>query len=458
MTGVLPLLLDARRARKKGPEALAQRQRDRLAQMVAFARDKSPYYRELYRGLPDTVDEPTLLPVTSKKELMARFDDWITDRQVTIDTVRALVDDPDRIGERFLGKYTVITTSGTTGLRGIFLMDDRAMAVTNALAVSMMNAWLDGGDILRVLARGGRMAMVIATGGHFATTVAATRMRRSALGRRKVRVFPVHTPTPQMVGELNEFRPTLVAAYASMAKLLASEQEAGRLDINPVLISVTAEGLALDEYDRISKAFHAKVRNGYAANECPFLSYGCENGWLHVNTDWVVFEPVDASYQPTPVGQQSHTVLLSNLANQTQPILRYDLGDSILWRPGPCPCGNPLPAVRVQGRVADVLTFPTDREQPVSIAPLVFGTLVDRIPGIEMFQILQTAPTSLRVRLRLASGADTDRVWAAVRSEIRRVLEEHGLAHVTIERAEEPPEQSAGGKYREVIPLTPTSR
>ena len=458
MTGALPLLLDARRARKEGPDALAQRQRDRLAQMVAFARDRSPYYRELYRGLPDTVDDPTVLPVTSKKELMARFDDWTTDRQVTIDNVRALVDDPDRIGERFLGKYTVITTSGTTGVRGIFLMDDRAMAVTDALAVSMINAWLGGRDLLRLLARGARMAMVIATGGHFATTVAATRMSRSPLGRRKVQVFPVHTPLPEMVGQLNQFRPAVVAAYASMAKLLASEQEAGRLQINPVLISVTAEGLALDEYDRIGRAFHTKVRNGYAANECPFLSYGCEHKWLHVNSDWVVLEPVEADYQPTPAGQQSHTVLLSNLANRTQPILRYDLGDSIVWRPDRCPCGNPLPAVRVQGRAADVLTFPTDRDQPVSIAPLVFGTLVDRIPGIEMFQIVQTAQTSLRVRLRVAAGADTDHVWQTIRSEISRVLEEHGLAHVTVERAEEPPEQSTGGKYREVIPLTPASR
>ena len=454
-TGVLSLLLDARRARKEAPDALARRQRGRLAQMVTYARANSPYYRELYRDLPETVDDPAVLPVTSKKELMARFDDWTTDRQVTIDKVQALVDDPDRIGERFLGKYTVITTSGTTGLRGIFLMDGRAMAVTSALAISMMDAWLGGGDIIRVLARGGRMAMVIATGGHFATTVAATRMRRSALGRRTVQVFPVHTPLPEMVGQLNQFRPALVAAYASMAKLLASEQEAGRLQINPVLISVTAEGLTLDEYDRIGKAFHAKVRNGYAANECPFLSYGCEHKWLHVNSDWVVFEPVHADYQPTPAGQQSHTVLLTNLANRVQPILRYDLGDSILRRPDPCPCGNPLPALRVQGRAADVLTFSTDRNQPVRIAPLVFGTLVDRIPGIEMFQIVQTAPTSLRVRLRLAAGAHTEHVWQAVRSEISRVLAEHALAHVTIERAEEPPEQSAGGKYREVIPLAP---
>lgn len=80
-------------------------------------------------------------------------------------------------------------------------------------------------------------------------------------------------------------------------------------------------------------------------------------GWLHVNVDWVVFEPVDADYRPVAPGEQSHTVLISNLANRVQPILRYDLGDSVLERPDPCPCGNPFPAIRVQGRSADVLTF-----------------------------------------------------------------------------------------------------
>jgi phenylacetate-coenzyme A ligase PaaK-like adenylate-forming protein len=33
--------------------ALRQRQRDRLAEVVAHAREHSPYYRELCRGLPD---------------------------------------------------------------------------------------------------------------------------------------------------------------------------------------------------------------------------------------------------------------------------------------------------------------------------------------------------------------------------------------------------------------------
>jgi phenylacetate-CoA ligase len=171
-----------------------------------------------------------------------------------------------------------------------------------------------------------------------------------------------------------------LTSYATVTKLLASEQEAGRLRINPVLVLLVAEGLAPDEYDRIARVFDTKVGNSYAASECPFLSYSCGHGWLHVNSDWVVLEPVDADYRPVPPGQQSHTVLVSNLANRVQPILRYDLGDSVLQRPDPCPCGNPLPAIRVQGRAADLLTLSTKQGERIPMPPLLFGTSIYQIP------------------------------------------------------------------------------
>ncbi len=66
---------------------------------------------------------------------------------------------------------------------------------------------------------------------------------------------------------------------------------------------------------------------------------------------------------------------------------------------------------------------------------------------------MQTAPATLRVRLRPAPGADGERVWREVRAEIAGLLASHGLGHVAVERAEELPEQSPGGKYRAIVPL-----
>lgn len=449
---ILWIWRDIRRARKEGLDAIRQRQGKRFAEMVAFARVNSPYYRELYQGLPERVENPALLPVTDKKKLMARFDDWVTDRDVTIDKVRPFVENRNLFGKQFLDKYLVITTSGTTGTRGIFLVDQHSLSVIGPLFLKMFGSWLGFRDISRIVLYGGRICLALASGTPTITGVSIARFG-SYLGKA-MRSPSVHTPLPELVTELNKFQPAVLMSYGTMTKLLAGEQEDGRLQIKPVLTIITAEGLTLDEYDRIAKVFSTKIGNLYGSSECPIMSYCCEHQWLHVNADWVVVEPVDANYQPVSPGQTSHTVLISNLANRVQPFLRYDLGDSILERPDPCPCGNPLPAIRVQGRAADMLTFPTERGGQVTLPPLLFGTSVYHIPGIEQFQIVQTAPTNLLVRLRPLDGADPDQVWQTLYYNVTQLLREHKLDHVTLERAEEPPEQSCGGKYREVIPLS----
>lgn len=452
------LARDARRVLRQGPAAIEQRQRTRLAEIVAYARARSPYFRTLYRGLPEEVADPDLLPVTDKKTLMARFDDWVTDREVTLERAQAFVADPGLVGERFQGRYLVTTTSGTSGLRGIFLQDERSVAVGNAVG-QRVRAELKVGDFVRLLRGGGRTAIVSAPGGHFSTVATAARFRRDHPRLSwMLREFSINQPLTDLAAELNRYNPGSLTGFSGMLGLLAGEQEAGRLHIHPAMVIAGGEALTPENRERIAAAFHAQVRSAYAATECGFLAYGCAHNWLHVNSDWAVLEPVDADYRPVPPGQPSHTVLLSNLANRVQPILRYDLGDNVLLRPDPCPCGSPLPAVQVQGRAAEMLVFPTAHGEHVGISPMVFGTLMDRLPGIEQFQLVQTAPTTLRVRLKPAEGTDPDRVWQAVRDEITHLLTEHRTGHITLERAEEPPEQSPGGKFRRVIPLDRADR
>jgi phenylacetate-CoA ligase len=450
---VRQLTRESRSAVREGPVGTARRQRAHLADLVAYARANSPYYRELFQDLPEQVDDPALLPVTNKKKLMARFDDWVTDREVTRDKVEAFVADPRLVGHRFLDKYLVATTSGTSGVRGLFLLDERSTSMETALgsrAAGMMGA----GDAIRILARGGRTAIVTAPGGHFSTvaTTARFQLDHPRLGRR-MRVFSIRQPLPELVDELNRFNPAVLSGFLGMLTVLAGEQEAGRLRIRPALVIPGGETLTMDLRRRLAAAFGAKVRAAYAATECSFLAIGCAHDWYHVNSDWAILEPVDADHRPTPPGALSHTVLLSNLVNQVQPFLRYDLGDSVLLRPDPCPCGNVLPAIQVQGRAADLLTFPTDHGEPVTMSPMLFGTLLDRLPDIRQFQLVQTAPSTLRVRLRPADGADADQVWQTVRGEIAHLFTEHKVADIALERADEPPQQEPGGKFRRIIPL-----
>ncbi|WP_409234503.1 phenylacetate--CoA ligase family protein [Streptomyces sp. PA5.6] len=448
------LTRDIRKARKQGPAEVARRRGDRLADLVACARSASPYYRELYRGLPERVDDPTLLPVTDKKHLMDRFDDWATDRDITFEKVRAFTDDPELIGRRFLGRYLVATTSGTSGRRGLFVLDDRYMNVSSAVSSRVLASWLGPLGIARAVVHGGRFAQLVATEGHYVGFAGYSRMSQEGGGRSKLlRAFSVHEPLSRLVDRLNAYRPAFVIGYASTIMLLTAEQEAGRLHIDPVLVEPAGETMTDSDTDRIARAFDAKVRTMYSATECTYLSHGCAEGWYHVNDDWAVLEPVDEDHRPTPPGEFSHTVLISNLANRVQPFLRYDLGDSVMLRPDPCPCGTSSPAIRVQGRAGDILTFPSGRGDDVRLTPLAFSSLFDRMPGVELFQIEQTAPATLRVRMVKAPGADADHVWRKAHDGLTHLLADNKLDNVTVERAEEPPKQASGGKYRTIIPL-----
>lgn len=453
---VTSLIIDAFRAQREGPAGLERRHRRRLVDLVGHSRQNSPFYRSLYRGLPEQVDDVGLLPVVDKQTLMARFDDWVTDPLVTADAVQAIVANPALVGQRLLGRYQVATTSGTTGTRGLFLIDNHSLTVATAVSVRMFRSWLSARDLLKIVRGGGRLTMVVATGGHFATAVAATQLRTSPLGRRIISVLSVHTALPDLVAEVNQRQPAILAPYATVGLLLAGEQIAGRLQIPPALVVLAAEGLTDTDRRRIVDAFPtAQVVSSYAATECPFLSYSCPAGWQHVNSDWAILEPVTADHQPVPPGKLSDTVLVTNLANRAQPILRYDLGDQVLQRPDPCPCGSPFPAVQVQGRAADLLTFPRGDRPPVTIPSLAFTTLTDRTPGLDQVQIVQTSPTDLHVRLRTRPDLDLEPAWTDLAAALHRMLTDQGLNDVHVHRDPHPPLPTSGGKYRSVIPLGP---
>lgn len=125
----------------------------------------------------------------------------------------------------------------------------------------------------------------------------------------------------------------------------------------------------------LADPFGAKVDSSYARHRVPFLSYRCSHGWMHVNADWAILEPVESDYSPTPPGQLSHPVLLTNLANRVQPILRYDRCDSALARPDRCECGNTLAAIRAQGPDSGCVVVPgrTPNPHPIGARSLAPG-------------------------------------------------------------------------------------
>ena len=79
---------------------------------------------------------------------MAAFDAWVTDPDVTLRGVQSFTADVSRVGERFLERYAVWTTSGTSGEAGIFVHDPGALAVYAALHRSLAHVSYHVGQIV----------------------------------------------------------------------------------------------------------------------------------------------------------------------------------------------------------------------------------------------------------------------------------------------------------------------
>jgi len=245
-SNILGFTRDARRAERAGRPAIMARQQTRLADLLRFARARSPLYHNLYQHLPAHVTDLRQLPPVTKPQLMASFDDWVTDPAVTRGGVEAFVADKALVGRPYLGRYFVCTTSGVTGVPGIFVHDDDAMAVYRALTLARgLVPWMTPRRLWATLRQGDRVAAVVSTGGHFASSG----MMEVARGRRprpfnRVRTFSAARPVPELVRELNAFRPAQLVGYPSALMLLAQEQVAGRLAIRPALVGSGGEWLS----------------------------------------------------------------------------------------------------------------------------------------------------------------------------------------------------------------------
>ncbi len=428
-------------------------QQQKLRELCAFAVQHSPFYAHHYRQTPMPGGDLRELPPVTKPLLMAHFDEWVTDTAVTLAGVKEFIANPSLVGHLYLDRFAVFTTSGTTGTPGIFLHERDALTVYDLLWLWRgWRAWLGIRRLLDTWRPAFREVFLVATGAHFGGTATAARVRqRYPQMAGHLESVSVLLPLPEMVQQLNYLQPTVLVSYPTALSLLAREQQDGRLSIHPLLIITSGEWLAPVVRHEAATAFSCPVRDIYGSSEFIYMAYMCDEGWLHLNTDWLILEPVNASYDPVPPGQSSHTVLLTNLANRIQPLIRYDLGDSITLRPEPCPCGNPFPALRVEGRQDEILTFHTAVGTTVRVLPMALATVMETTPGVQRYQLIQATPSVIQARLEVAVGAERSQVWSTAAARLQEFLTTQGVAGVTIQETTESPERNPRtGKFRQV--------
>ena len=423
---------------------ISAHQQDQLGVLLAHAIENSPFHARRLRGIdPAGVDAGDLsrLPVMTKAEMMHELDDVFTDRRLTRpDVERALAEagpDPAIL----LGSYLALTSGGSSGQRGVFVLDEPA-------AVQFFGT-LTRGLVARIGAMGGPppgglpIVMVAAGSPVHATGVAAPLCAGDAALPFRFLGVPVTQPLPDIVEQLNALRAPALYGYPSVLARLAREREAGRLRISPMMVTSTSETCTPELRAAISTGFGAPLIDSFGSTEGLVGASAPDDDVITFAEDGCIVELVDEHRRPVPPGTPSATVLVTNLSNRVQPLIRYELTDAFVRQPAASEHGH-LRA-RVNGRSDESFRY-----GEVTVHPLVIRTVMVRSRDVVDYQVRQTS-TGIDVVVVADEGLELE----ALRVDLSSALRGAGLAdpETRVESAPTLERDPATGKLRRFVPL-----
>ncbi|HMO36437.1 MAG TPA: hypothetical protein PKA06_10375, partial [Gemmatales bacterium] len=265
-------------------------------------------------------------------------------------------------------------------------------------------------------------------------------------------------PFEDNLKRLDEFQPNYITAYVHVLEQLARAAKQGKTSIHKngqlELVVAISEPLPPETQKFIEENLGVAVANHYAMGECPQLSLGCPKGYgAHINNDLAILENVDADYRPVPEGTPGAKVLLTNLTNYVQPIIRYEIDDVITMTNQPCPCGNPLPRViSIAGRSNDQFWVVNNKGEFYEMSNFIFKDAFLLLFELAEFQVTQIGQNQFKVMVELVPHSTL--TAERIRSAIDEVFGATGIdakINCDIHIVEKIPHDSKSGKLRRFI-------
>ena len=419
-------------------EEIRKIQSKRLKELVEYARNNSPYFKNLYAKIGDDyiLEE---LPTTNKIEMMKNFDSWLTDNNISMQKIEKFTSDINNVGRMIDGKYLIFKTSGSTGNPAIVLYDKQNIDVASAVAAFRTFARKE--DFKAFMKNGKKTAGVFANYG-FYLACGMSRYLQLQMPRKKNKItVDVNASEEQIIKELNEFNPAMLSGYPSNLALLSSFEE---LTIKPNVVITGGELLTDEIRKKLTDKFNCYVQTHYSCTEAGEVACECTEKHLHINEDWVIVEPVYKSNNPVGYGVRSDKVLITNLSNYIQPFIRYELTDRIIVHNEKCKCGKSSCWLEIEGRTDDILEF----ENGILIAPMSFYKILEEIKGIVRFQLIQRSYQKLELRL----VADEKEVaFDKAKNDLQAFLNSKNITDIEIFLSDELPQANkVSGKYNHI--------
>jgi phenylacetate-CoA ligase len=413
----------------------------RFRRLVVHAQRHSAYYARIIaeRGIDPASCAVSDFPVLTKPELMANFDDIVTDPSITKAGVAEFLSHSTDPAERFLGRYRVMHTSGTSGEVGYFLSSS-----TDWIRALFGGARQPGFERGARRSRGRfRFAFYGATGGHFAGVTMVTLLARSpARLFIDARAFEINLPLADTRAALEAFQPEALFGYTTALKMLGERKQAGELDIHPIAIAATGETVTKADMDFLSEAFDgARVTSAYASTEHMTMGASDPGGETMTLTDNnLIFEPF-----------ADHT-LVTNLFNETMPLIRYRMSDilHVISEPG----ARRIQIKSLVGRTERTPIFINAAGKSDFISPHTINEVF--VAGVRRFQMRLTGEASFRFLAIFDPALDDAGRAAAVaglKTRLTEILEQKAMANVafTVEPVDEIPVNERTRKFQLIV-------
>lgn len=433
-----------------GTQEILALQEKRFRKILRHAVRHSKFYSRLYgeQGITEKNIDSVLakdIPVIDKKILMENFDEFVTDNRLKRKDLENFIESRENRGKRYLEYFQTIHTSGSSGQVGLFVYGPDDWARIKALSV----AHVSKGPVN--FFRKTRLAFIGATDGHYAGVSLVEDAPKLIFD---VLPLSINSPLVEIIKKMNDFYPDVLTGYASGIHLLAQEKIRGSLRISPKRVITSADTLTPDMRLTIEKAFGVAPVNFYASSESLCLGAECDTEHsLHLFTDWHRFELLGREGNAVSVGDSGNLVL-TNLYNYTEPLIRYRMNDELVMDTKKCACGSPFPIVKtIAGRTEDFLWFLDEHGELEYLHPIVLVEFF--VPGLRKFQFIQTEQNSLTMRAVIADE-DREKTLEGITLQMKKILEEKKLdTSVTfnVQELEDISNDPRTGKFKLVVPL-----
>lgn len=395
------ILRERKRLERFSREQLEADKLARFRRLVAHASLHSTYYANVItlRGIDIARCVPTDFPVLTKSILMANFDGIVTDRRITKSRIANFLARSTDPNELLFDEFRVLHTSGTSGEVGYFVY-----SMPEWYRGMMAGRQRQGTSRQRGFGRL-RFAFYGATEGHFAGgTMVKSAERGIARLLTKVGVFEVNSPLADVIAQLNEFQPDVLAGYTTALKVLAARRQTGELRIAPRTICASGETLTASDRALLQQAFRCDVANLYACTEHLMMGASDPDGELMTLYDDNLIYEFFADH-----------LLVTNLFNTTLPLIRYRMSDILQLVPNAAGTRH-LKIRNIVGRSELAPLFVNDAGVEDFVSPHTINEIF--VAGVTRFQLQITGRTSFTFLVCLDPTLD-----AAAKSQALRALD-----------------------------------